>query len=524
MRARRSSVMPSQPKLTLPRSLSHRSSGRLTMLVSFTNLDGMVKDKRVLEKYLAIFDECRPVTELQVHPAMAEHHPEPAAAETNLCMAQHTVTKMAWIDSVSGAVRPAAAGPVVDLRHKYKSTYMKRSFTRDEALCLYKHLNRMIPGIDLSLNTVALVNNHVWKAQWASARHVLFIGGYRGARSERFNPSTTLHDIRWGEHYTGEGVDDYAGTLIVLIEVDERSPWVEFGLGCLCEDGRAFGVVEQTFHQVGGRGHLFAAVLVLDADRVTAEVRGDAHGGDIHSALVEDLIECELNRWIGAKVEGDTAIDGPLVDAMSFVVVYGAHLCDERGLAQALIVDACGIEQFIVDDGVLHAHVVPVQDAEDGFALLRFVASFLARVADWAGTSDGSRGRMWRRSCVTLELPTHSARPVRKKLSVKSRLQREENFTLALTSEPLRLSRATRPGHCPDQLATVRMGPRRLPRPGRTWWLYCQAAVAKMSLVSGGRCMKMSIPMRCEEMNPCPVLGSTGKARTRVYRHRLRRR
>jgi CPA1 family monovalent cation:H+ antiporter len=37
-----------------------------------------------------------------------------------------------------------------------------------------------------------------------------------------------------------------------------------------------------------------------------------------------------------------------------------------------------------------------------------------------------------------------------------------------LTSEPLRLSRPTRPGHCPDQLATVRMGPRCERMPGRT--------------------------------------------------------
>ena len=44
--------------------------------------------------------------------------------------------------------------------------------------------------------------------------------------------------------------------------------------------------------------------------------------------------------------------------------------------------------------------------------------------------------------------------------SVKSSLQRVEYFTPALVSEPLRLSMPTSPGQVPDQLATVRIGPR----------------------------------------------------------------
>lgn len=137
-------------------NLSHRSSGRLTMSVTFSNPDGTVNDMKVLDEYLSIFDECKPVSELTVHPAMAEHHPEVPATGTNLCVATHTVQKMRWIDSQGGGGgnRNAAAGPPVDSRHKYKSAYMKRSFSRDEAACFYKHLNRTIPGVDLSRNTV----------------------------------------------------------------------------------------------------------------------------------------------------------------------------------------------------------------------------------------------------------------------------------------------------------------------------------------------------------------------------------
>jgi hypothetical protein len=30
-----------------------------------------------------------------------------------------------------------------------------------------------------------------------------------------FDPSTTLHDVRWGEHYTGQGVDDYVWVFLI---------------------------------------------------------------------------------------------------------------------------------------------------------------------------------------------------------------------------------------------------------------------------------------------------------------------
>ena len=43
---------------------------------------------------------------------------------------------------------------------------------------------------------------------------------------------------------------------------------------------------------------------------------------------------------------------------------------------------------------------------------------------------------------------------------MKSSLQSVEYLTPALVSEPLRLSMPTSPGQVPDQLATVRIGPR----------------------------------------------------------------
>ena len=133
-------------------NLSHRSSGHLGMSVTFTNPDGTVRDTTVVEEFLAMFDECKPIAELSVHPAMAEHHPEPSQSGTNLCLAKHTLNKMAWIDSHGRS--SGSNGPVMDRRHKYKSAFMRKSFSPEELRCFYKHLNRKIDGIDLSGTTV----------------------------------------------------------------------------------------------------------------------------------------------------------------------------------------------------------------------------------------------------------------------------------------------------------------------------------------------------------------------------------
>jgi hypothetical protein len=54
------------------------------------------------------------------------------------------------------------------------------------------HFNEVDEGAALD----ALVTNRVWRA----------LG---------FDPATTLHDVRWGEHYTGDGVDDYVWVFLI---------------------------------------------------------------------------------------------------------------------------------------------------------------------------------------------------------------------------------------------------------------------------------------------------------------------
>jgi len=145
-------------------NLSHRDSGHLSMSVTY-NPDSKITDSKVVEEYLAVFDECKPVAEVTRHPVMDLHHPEPSGPGSPVCLAKHMLTQMPWIDANApqGGFggggggnrqgRPANAPPPSN-RHKYKSNYMRKGFTKEEAAIFYKHLNRTIPGVSLQGCTV----------------------------------------------------------------------------------------------------------------------------------------------------------------------------------------------------------------------------------------------------------------------------------------------------------------------------------------------------------------------------------
>jgi FAD/FMN-containing dehydrogenase len=132
--------------------MTHRSAGHLGISIQFCNRDGTCNDQKVLNEFLALFQPCDPV---QTTPATAAvtggeraiHH----AAPEN-CWGQQMMSRHLWLDA---NVRGGGGGAGGEQRAKYKSCYMKRSFTSAEAACLYKHLTRTMPGIDLSRSTVA---------------------------------------------------------------------------------------------------------------------------------------------------------------------------------------------------------------------------------------------------------------------------------------------------------------------------------------------------------------------------------
>ena len=64
---------------------------------------------------------------------------------------------------------------------------------------------------------------------------------------------------------------------------------------------RTVDVVQQAFHQVGCRRQVLQALLILDADRVAAEIVGDAQRGDVHLALIQDLRVGQVGFRIRAR-------------------------------------------------------------------------------------------------------------------------------------------------------------------------------------------------------------------------------
>jgi hypothetical protein len=113
--------------------LSHRSGGgRFGLSVQFSNPDGSCSDLKVLNEFLALFHPCKPIVEKSSSPAAQG------------CWAPQTMTHQRWLD-----VTLAGGGSGQSRRAKYKSTYMKKAFTKHEAACLYKHMTRTIPNTNL---------------------------------------------------------------------------------------------------------------------------------------------------------------------------------------------------------------------------------------------------------------------------------------------------------------------------------------------------------------------------------------
>ena len=121
---------------------SHQSSGFMTVSVQFCNPDGTCKDTKVLDEFLALFDAYKP-SSIFPTPPVSNRPPEG--------FGPHAMTRVFWADTeAAGGVRRGFS------RSKYKSTYMKKNFTAYEAKVFYKHLTRLIPGVDLSRSVVEI--------------------------------------------------------------------------------------------------------------------------------------------------------------------------------------------------------------------------------------------------------------------------------------------------------------------------------------------------------------------------------
>ena len=179
-----------------------------------------------------------------------------------------------------------------------------------------------------------------------------------------------------------------AGALVDFVEMQHRLALEEDSLAVAAFDRRAVGVVERAFDQIAGRQQVLQPLLILDADHVAAEIVGDPHGGDVHLALHENLVVGQIGFLVRAGDELHAALFHPLADGPGFVVADLRGLVIQGRLAEPFLVHAQRIEQFVLDDGVVHAHAAFVEDAHDGFFAARVVRPGPCRVCFGAGDLD----------------------------------------------------------------------------------------------------------------------------------------
>jgi hypothetical protein len=128
----------------------HKSGDRFGMSVQFCNPDGTCKDLTVLEEFLDRFGDCGAESGAHVPSSIAPVAPG-VGKGTEVCLGQHTMVKRDWLDATERNSGSGAAS-----RAKYKSAYMKRNFTRDEARTMYKHMTRTMGDVSLRSSVVEI--------------------------------------------------------------------------------------------------------------------------------------------------------------------------------------------------------------------------------------------------------------------------------------------------------------------------------------------------------------------------------
>ncbi len=129
-------------------SVSHSSAGRFHLSLQFCNPDGACRDLSVVNEFLDRFEDCNPSPE---HTAIRGDRTVPQRASGGqACPGQHALTRHLWLDAT------VEGGGGTSARAKYKSTYMKENFTAAEAKCIYKHLKRTSPAVDLRGTVMAI--------------------------------------------------------------------------------------------------------------------------------------------------------------------------------------------------------------------------------------------------------------------------------------------------------------------------------------------------------------------------------
>ena len=168
----------------------------------------------------------------------------------------------------------------------------------------------------------------------------------------------------------------------------------------------------------------------------------------------------------GPNLNRHALLEQPVVNCARFGIGCFAHLGIKCRLAQPFLEHAHGRQQFVGNDGVVHAHAAFIEHAQDRFVAPQLVGQFLAQLLRLSARKDFGIGSHMR-AVMTIRSPfSHAVHPSRKKRSVKSTLHSVSKSLPALRSEALRLSRPTRPGQVATPIRHRQNGPFVMQQPG----------------------------------------------------------
>ena len=213
--------------------LTHVSTGKFGVSLQFCNPDGTCRDLRVVEEFLDLFSSCKPSPgspALAYGQTVPPHQSEQHDAEQHACSeGQHDIRRRPWLEATL-----SESGSGGRSRAKYKSCYMKRNFTEAEARCIYKHLHRTVPGVDLKgavlavdsyggvtnrlerrNDTAAWQRSSIMKLQYQSYwKRAEDDGGRLGWMSDFYTDLYTSPNVPSGYHGTPYPGDFYEGCYI----------------------------------------------------------------------------------------------------------------------------------------------------------------------------------------------------------------------------------------------------------------------------------------------------------------------
>jgi hypothetical protein len=130
-------------------ALTHASSGRIVVSLQFCNPDGRCDDLKPVEEFLDRFAAFGPAERRAATPG--DHRFSPRSPAARQQTGKYSVDRLMWLDATIGDSGSGRSG-----RAAYKSCYMKQNFTRAEAKCIYKHLTREVPDVDLRGSVMAV--------------------------------------------------------------------------------------------------------------------------------------------------------------------------------------------------------------------------------------------------------------------------------------------------------------------------------------------------------------------------------